>query len=177
MFHNFTSCALSLSVTRHTPHRSYLVIFCASFVLTESNVSSLQRITFHNNWITRGFIYTFIGLVGMEQDLAIRVEEIAAGTTHVLGPTYGLLFATLFMDLTTWFVIGVGGAYTLLGLLCLQGWYERLEEEHRQKVREWTRRKTEASARTQDPEQEECEKGCCEGKRKEDGGAWYDDLG
>merc|ERR1712037_243942 len=104
--------------------QSYLVVFCASFVVTESHVPLLRSITFHTNWITRGFLYTFIGLVGMEQDLAIQVEQVASGKRNVLGPTYGILFATLFMSITTWFITVVGLVYTLLGLLFFQGWYE-----------------------------------------------------
>jgi len=142
--------------------KSYLVIFCASFVVTESHVPLLRRFTFHTNWIIRGFLYTFIGLVGMEQDLAIQVGQVAMGTRNVLGPTYGILFATLLMSITTWFITGVGLVYTLLGLLFFQGWYERLEKEHREKVEEWTQR-------------EKREK--CSRDRQENRGEWYDELG
>lgn len=122
--------------------RSYLAIFCLSFILTESSIAFLQRIAPpQNNWILRGFLYSFIGLIGMEQDLAVKVEEIAAGTSSVLGPDYGTLFATLFMSITTWVMIGVGVLYTILGLLCFQGWYERLEKGHREKVKDWKQKK------------------------------------
>lgn len=156
--------------------KSYLVLFCASFVVTESHIPLLKSITFHKNWITRGFVFTFIGLVGMEQDLAIKVEEIAAGKRNVLGPTYGVLFATLFMTITTWFVIGVGIVYTLLGLLCCQRWYERLENEHKEKVKEWARKqKRESSSQNQHQDKNQCENQCCD--EEEGRGNWYDDLG
>ena len=111
----------------------------------------------------------------MEQDLAIKVEDIAAGKRNVLGPTYGVLFATLFMTITTWFVIGVGIVYTLLGLLCCQRWYERLENEHTEKVKEWEQKqKRESSSQNQHQNKNQCEKQCCD--EEEGRGNWYDDL-
>jgi len=113
--------------------RSYLAIFCLFFILTESNIPILRDLLSkfaHSNWILRGFLYSFIGLIGIEQNLAIKVADIAAGTTNsVLGPTYGTLFASLFMDITTWTMISVGILYFVLGLLCMQKWYETKEEE------------------------------------------------
>lgn len=153
--------------------RSYVSIFCVSFMLNESRLPIFEKIlTPRNNWILRGFLYSFIGLIGMEQDLAVRVEDIAAGTTSVLGPNYGTLFATLFMSITTWVMIGVGILYTVLGLLCLQGWYERLEKDHTKKAKEWKqKKKVEKNFKKQKEDQEKYEK-----DRQEGRGEWYDDL-
>lgn len=154
--------------------RFYLAIFCLSFVLTESRIPFLQKIVSpHNNWILRGFLYSFIGLIGMEQDLAVKVEEIAAGTSsYILGPDYGTLFASLFMSITTWIMIGVGVLYTVLGLLCMQRWYERLEKGHNEKVKEWKReKKREKDSRKQTEDYRQYEK-----DRREGRGEWYDDL-
>ena len=124
------------------------------------------------NWILRGFLYSFIGLVGMEQDLAVKVQDIAAGTISVLGPDYGTLFAALFMSITTWVMIGVGILYTVLGLMCTQGWYERLDDTHRGKVKEWKlKKKRDEDFRKQKKEQEKYERDRMEGR-----GEWYDDL-
>lgn len=155
--------------------RSYLAIFCLSFILTESRIPFLQKIASpHNNWVLRGFFYSFIGLIGMEQDLAVKVEDIAAGTgtSSVLGPDYGTLFATLFMSITTWIMIGVGIIYTILGLLCMQGRYERLEKGYREKVKEWKlKKKIEKNSLKEREEYQKYEK-----DRREGRGEWYDDL-
>eukprot|EP00581_Thalassiosira_minuscula_P016015 CAMPEP_0183722746 /NCGR_PEP_ID=MMETSP0737-20130205/14615_1 /TAXON_ID=385413 /ORGANISM="Thalassiosira miniscula, Strain CCMP1093" /LENGTH=339 /DNA_ID=CAMNT_0025952977 /DNA_START=134 /DNA_END=1153 /DNA_ORIENTATION=- len=155
--------------------RCYLAIFCLSFVLTESRIPILRKLlaSHNDNWILRGFLYTFIGLIGMEQDLAVKVAEIAAGTTaNVFGPDYGTLFATLFMNITTWVMIAVGALYFLLGLLCLQGWYERLEKDHTEKVKAWKReKKREEGFRKQHEDYKRYEK-----DRREGRGEWYDDL-
>lgn len=116
--------------------RIYMTIFGLYFVLSEMRISILKRMAaFNTHWILRGFMYTFIGLIGMEQALAIKVEDIAAGTASVFLMDYGTLIATLFISGTQWLMIGVGMLYTLLGVLCMQGWYDRLEEEHDEKIK------------------------------------------
>ena len=148
---------------------SYLAIFYFIFVLIESRV---LRGLAYSNWILRGFIYSFIGLIGLEQDLAMKVEDIAAGTTSVFGPDIGTLFAMLFVSITTWIIIGVGALYAVLGLLCLQRWNERMEKDHTEKVNEWKRKKKQdEDFRKQQENQRQYER-----DRQEGRGKWYDDL-
>jgi len=112
----------------------------------------------------------------MEQDIALKVEEMAASsrgnTSSILGPGYGTLFATLFMSITSWIMIGVGVLYTLLGLFCMQSWYDRMEKAHGEKVREWKdKKKMEETFRKEKEDYREYEK-----DRREGRGEWYDDL-
>lgn len=154
--------------------RIYLIVFCISFILLESRIPLLRRITFpaHNNWILRGFMYTFIGVIGMEQDVAIKVEDIASGTSNILGPDYGTLFASLSIAITTWIMVGVGILYMILGMVCLQRWYEKIDEEYRNKVSEWKRKKKREKEFQKD--REEYVK--YEKDRREGRGEWYDDI-
>ncbi|KAK1734200.1 hypothetical protein QTG54_015203 [Skeletonema marinoi] len=151
--------------------RVYLIIFCASFILLESRIPLLRRPA-HDNWILRGFMYTFIGIIGMEQDVAIKVEDIASGTANILGPDYGTLFASLSIAITTWIMVGVGVLYMILGTMCLQKWYERLEKEYQDKVGEWKRKKK----REKEIQKEKEEYVKYEKDRREGRGEWYDDL-
>jgi predicted membrane protein len=144
-------------------------MFYFIFVLIESRV---LRGLAYSNWILRGFVYSFIGLIGLEQDLAKKVEDIAAGTTSVFGPDIGTLFAMLFVSITTWIIIGVGAIYAVLGLLCLQRWHERMEKDHTEKVNEWKRKKKQdEDFRKQQENQRQYER-----DREEGRGKWYDDL-
>ena len=154
--------------------RIYLIVICVSFVLVESRIPLLRRRAFpaHNNWMLRGFMYTFIGVIGMEQDVAIKVEDIASGTSNILGPDYGTLFASLSIAITTWIMVGVGILYMILGMMCLQRWYEKLDEEHRNKVSEWKRKKKREKEFQKD--REEYVK--YEKDRREGRGEWYDDI-
>ncbi|KAL7525617.1 hypothetical protein ACHAWF_003819, partial [Thalassiosira exigua] len=112
--------------------RSYLAIFCLSFMIAESRIPFLKRISSpHDGWVLRGFLYSFVGLVGMEQDIAIKATDIASlGPASILGPDYGTLFATLYMSVSAWIMIGAGALYAILGMLCLQGLYEKMEKGH-----------------------------------------------
>lgn len=144
-------------------------MFYFIFILIESRV---LRGLAYSNWILRGFVYSFIGLIGLEQDLAKKVEDIAAGTTSVFGPDIGTLFAMLFVSITTWIIIGVGALYAVLGLLCLQRWNERMEKDHTEKVNEWKRKKKQdEDFRKQQENQRQYET-----DREEGRGKWYDDL-
>ena len=108
----------------------------------------------------------------MEQDLAVKVEDIASGTTSILGPDYGTLFASLFMSITAWIMISVGILYIMLGILCLQGWYEKMEKEYGEKWKEWKReKKMEKEFQKQNDEYRLYEK-----DRREGRGEWYDDI-
>lgn len=203
-----TSLALFLQSTQQSTNdhttihfRIYLIIFCTVFILLELRLPFLQRFFTGLNWILRGFLYTFIGLIGewtfsfarpgmrgdistdnylcstaistgMEQDLAIKVEGIASGSSSILGPDYITMFASLFMSLTTCLMISVGTIYMVLGALCMQGWYERLEREHKEKVVEWKRkRKVEKDFKKQKEDYKEYEN-----DRREGRGEWYDDI-
>lgn len=108
----------------------------------------------------------------MEQDLAIRVEEISAGSASVLGPDFLTLFAMLFINITAWTMISVGILYTFLGVVCLQGLSERLEKDYRERVSEWKRKKNvDDNFRKQKESQRQYENDRWEGR-----GEWYDDL-
>ena len=154
--------------------RVYLIIFCVSFVLLESRIPLLRQLSFpaHDNWILRGFMYTFIGIIGMEQDVAIKVEDIASGTSNILGPGYGVLFASLAIAITTWIMVGVGVLYMVLGVMCLQKWYERLEKDHNDKLVEWKRKKK----REKEVQKDKEEYMKSQKDRREGRGEWYDDI-
>jgi hypothetical protein len=152
--------------------RIYIIIFCTFFILVEARLPFLKRLT-ALNWTLRGFLYSFIGIIGMEQDLAIKVEDYASSPkSSILGPDYITMFASLFMSLTTWLMISVGIIYMILGMACMQGLYERMENEHREKVLEWRReRKMEKEFKRQKEEYKQYEIDRNEGR-----GEWYDDL-
>lgn len=156
----------------HISYRIYIIIFCIFFILVESRIPFLKRFT-SLNWILRGFLYSFIGVIGIEQDLAIKVEDYASSSkSSILGPDYITMFATLFMSLTTWLMISMGILYMVLGLTCMQRVYGKMENEHREKVLEWKREKkmeTEFKRQKEEYKQYEID-------RNEEKGEWYNDV-
>jgi len=57
------------------------------------------------NWVTRGFIYVFIGALSLNQNLLY-------GTTNPFGES--------FVNTLSYLMIGCGAGYTIMGVLCLQ---------------------------------------------------------
>jgi len=111
----------------------------------------------------------------MEQDVAIKVEDIATatGTANILGPDYGTLLASLLIGITTWIMVGVGVLYMVLGGMCLQQWYERLEKEYQNKVGEWKRKKKREKEILKENKEEYVK---YEKDRRSGRGEWYDDI-
>ncbi len=68
--------------------------------------------------------------------------------------------------------MGVGVLYMILGVMCLQSWYERLEREYQMKVEEWKRKKK----REREAQKEKEEYVKYEKDRREGRGEWYDDV-
>ena len=57
-------------------------------------------------------------------------------------------------------------------MMCLQKWYDRIEEEHRAKVNEWKRKKM----REIEFQKDSAEYIKYEKDRREGRGEWYDDI-
>jgi hypothetical protein len=102
----------------------------------------------------------------MEEDL---VEDIADGSSDVFGPNISKLFAMLFVSITSWIMVFVGVLYTLLGLLCLQKWYEKMEDQHNEKRKEWRMQKKQEKILQRQEIQKEYGTDLT-------GGDWYDDV-
>jgi hypothetical protein len=102
----------------------------------------------------------------MEEDL---VEDIADGSSDVFGPNISKLFAMLFVSITSWIMVFVGVLYTLLGLLCLQKWYEKMEDQHNAKRKEWRMQKKQEKVLQRQQIQKEYGTDLT-------GGDWYDDV-
>ena len=121
----------------------------------------------------RGFLYTFIGVIGEEQDIALRLQDFASsGASSILGPDFGTLFASLVMGITTWIMISVGVVYFVLGLFCMQQWYEKMVKDYRGKMKEWKDKKK----REKDFQKEKEDYKKYEEDRREGRAEWYDDV-
>ena len=122
--------------------RCYLAFFCLVFVLAELEcpiplIRSSQSL---HNFLSKGFNYTFVAVVGMEQAEA----DLVAGTlrrggggsssspSHPVDPgqlEWGWLVALL-VEVPAWTMLGVGLTYMLLGLFCQRPVRDRCREEY-----------------------------------------------
>ena len=59
----------------------------------------------------------------------------------ILEPDCGTLFASVFVSIAvwTWIAIQACALCTIPGLICVPGWYDRLEKAHDEKAKHWKR--------------------------------------
>ena len=76
------------------------------------------------NWLMRGWIYSFLGLVGMEEAYS---NLVAGDSENIIGSD----LISVFVQLSSWGMVIVGCGYFLMGLLCLRGLKDRVEEDYR----------------------------------------------
>lgn len=113
--------------------RAYIVFFSFWFLLGELEVSMfLKSFTSISNWISRGFLYTFIGTITMEQHKAMIADDaLCASNSRVENMSPGL--ALLFMQISAWWIMGLGILYFLLGVTCMQKRRDRLRENYEER--------------------------------------------
>jgi hypothetical protein len=77
------------------------------------------------NFISRGFLYSFIGLIAIEEATLERVRDMVQeykDALHMGG------WAGVFMMVTAWLMVGVGWTYIIAGCFFLKLLYDRLKQ-------------------------------------------------
>jgi len=115
--------------------RCYMTLFSLVIVAVELELVFHQS-TLFNNWIAKGIIYSFLGLVGMEEARTVS-EDI-----HLKHPdSQSIYFTLLFISASSWVFVAVGMLYFLLGIFCMKGVRDRIRENYKQKVDETRKQK------------------------------------
>ena len=96
--------------------RAYISLFCILFILTEADVPVplVQHSNLLQRYASRGFLYSFLGLVCVEQSYSERVKQIVetGGDEKNLAHVE---WAAIFMQLSSWVMLGIGILYLLMG--------------------------------------------------------------
>ena len=105
--------------------RLYILIFCLIFILVELDwPPQIMRNLPTNNWLMRGWIYSFLGLVGMEEAFAVLVSD--SSTNNVLGSD----LISIFIQLASWGMVLIGVLYFGLGILCMRRLKEKVRKDY-----------------------------------------------
>jgi hypothetical protein len=114
--------------------RVYMSVFCFFNLLTE-----LELVKGASNWMVRGIFYTFIGVVTLEQ----REAMIATGLVHKPSPSdyWKTMWASLIIEIASWWVIASGCLYFILGLFCMKGIRDRVRDQYQDRLKEWDKEK------------------------------------
>ena len=105
--------------------RLYILIFCLVFMLVEMDwPPQIMRNLPTNNWLMRGWIYSFLGLVGMEEAFAVLVSD--SSTSNILGSD----LISIFVQLSSWGMVVIGVLYFVLGLLFMRSLKEKVRKDY-----------------------------------------------
>lgn len=105
--------------------RLYILIFCLIFLLVELDwPPQIMRNLPTNNWLMRGWIYSFLGLVGMEEAFAVLVSD--SSTSNILGSD----LISIFVQLSSWGMVVIGVVYFVLGLLFMRSLKEKVRKDY-----------------------------------------------
>mmetsp|Transcript_42201 Transcript_42201/g.59263 ORF Transcript_42201/g.59263 Transcript_42201/m.59263 type:complete len:182 (+) Transcript_42201:131-676(+) len=103
--------------------RYYVCIFCICFILAELNIWQ-RRLTFLVNFIFRGFMYTFIAVILIEEAQTVKISKNVK--THKLRISFSGEAASVFVYATAFAIFLVGIIYVIMGALCLRRVYDRV---------------------------------------------------
>lgn len=102
--------------------RLYISAFCIILILTELRIESLVRnVPTYNNWVYRGFLYSFIGLIGVIMAEANEIEEVPESLET------RQMIVHLIMLGASYSMFALGIVYMLMGICCLHGVWERMK--------------------------------------------------
>ncbi|CAB9519007.1 expressed unknown protein (Partial), partial [Seminavis robusta] len=122
----------------------YVSLFCILFLLVESNapIPFLRNSPILQTFISRGFLYSFLGLICLEEAYSERVKTMVSAHAD----QFHVAWASLFMQISAWFIFGCGIWYMLMGFCCLKRLRDRVKKKDRQvwikyrkDLKEWKR--------------------------------------
>ncbi|GKY91828.1 hypothetical protein MPSEU_000154400 [Mayamaea pseudoterrestris] len=127
--------ALSLAL------KVYVSVFCVAIIIVEADlpVPWIQQSPLMTRFFSRGFIYSFIGLVCVEESYSERIRDIVHQKDQ-----FQVGWAAIFMQISSWLMLGIGFIYMILGMFCLKRLRDRLKQkeitewkQYRRDLKEW----------------------------------------
>ena len=108
-------------------------------VEAELPVPFVRNSTLLNAFWSRGFIYSFIGLVCTTEAYSERVDDLM---THSSQRFY-IGWGPVFMQVTSWMMFATGAVYMMLGLCCLRGLRDKMKQKEKE---DWKQYRTDMRA-------------------------------
>jgi hypothetical protein len=115
--------------------RAYVSLFSVTFILVELRVTLgfLKKSHLLQTYFSRGFLYTFLGVIGMEEAYSGRIDDMV----HHASTDFHVAWAPLFMQISSWLVFVIGCVYMIFGVCCLQLVRDNLDKQHKKQVKEF----------------------------------------
>eukprot|EP00565_Helicotheca_tamesis_P002076 CAMPEP_0185729306 /NCGR_PEP_ID=MMETSP1171-20130828/5089_1 /TAXON_ID=374046 /ORGANISM="Helicotheca tamensis, Strain CCMP826" /LENGTH=225 /DNA_ID=CAMNT_0028398111 /DNA_START=52 /DNA_END=729 /DNA_ORIENTATION=- len=126
--------------------RVYVIIFNIVYILVELewmlDIQWITKFPLMANFMVRGIVFSFLGVIGVEQSIAIRVDMLHMN--HIASTR--MKAASLLLELTSYCMTCLGGLYFIMGVTCMKEFRDRcrrIEKEQKQKRNESITRKAE----------------------------------
>jgi hypothetical protein len=121
--------------------RVYITIFCLLFICTETQlpIPVVRQSQLLQTYVSRGFLYSFIGLICVEEAYSERVKGIVS---HV-DDSFHIGWASVFMEVSSWLMLSTGAMYAFLGLFCCRRLRDRMKQKE---IEAWRRYKEDMAA-------------------------------
>lgn len=127
--------------------RMYVSMFCLSIILVEFSVPFpfIRESKILQSYFSRGFIYSFIGLIGMEESYAVTVKALTVdpGAVAHQYDALHISWAPLFILASSWLMVVSGVIYMLLGICCMKRLRDKLRKTYEKKMKRYNERKKE----------------------------------
>lgn len=117
----------------------YVSIFACLFILVEYDppmISFIQHSQFLQSYVSRGFLYSFIGVVCLEESYSEIVNDMIL-TQH---PGHIMAGFAPFVQISAWCACALGVLYLCMGLLCLKRLRDRLYRDDKEKWEDYRER-------------------------------------
>lgn len=109
--------------------RAYMITFSVMFILSELQLDwFVEMVPPFKNWIYRGFLYSFTGVIGIEQSYAILAEE------YPKIPGLKGEIASIALRVSSIAMLCIGVIYMLMSVLCLKGVFEKVRAAYREQI-------------------------------------------
>lgn len=119
--------------------RIYISLFCLIFIMTETGapIPLIRKSILLQPYLSRGFLYSFLGLICVQEAYSERVKDIVSHGSE----EFHVGWAAIFMEATSWLMLSCGIIYFLMGICCLKRMRDRYQQRE---IDEWKRYREEA---------------------------------
>lgn len=128
--------------------KGYVTLFCLVFILVEVNapLPFLRDSDLLQTFLSRGFIYSFLGLICLQEAYSDRVKDMVSAHASNGSDEFHVAWASLFMEISSWIMFSSGVFYMLMGICCLKKTRDKLSakdrklwKKYRRELKEWKR--------------------------------------
>ena len=123
----------------------YVSLICGAFIIVEAElpVPFVRDATLLNTFWSRGFIYSFIGLVCTTEAYSERVDDLLVHSSQ----RFYIGWVAIFMQVVSWMMFVIGAVYMALGITCMRRLRDRMKQrerdmwkQYRDDMRAWKQR-------------------------------------